>query len=39
VEIVIAPDLPSVTVDVGRLELMFSNLFSNAIKCTSRDPI
>jgi signal transduction histidine kinase len=32
VEIVIAPDLPSVTVDVGRLELMFSNLFSNAIK-------
>jgi len=32
VEIVIAPDLPNVTVDVGRLELMLTNLFSNAIK-------
>lgn len=32
VEVVIAPDLPYVTVDVGRLELMLSNLLSNAIK-------
>jgi signal transduction histidine kinase len=32
VDIVIAPDMPYVTVDVGRLELMLSNLLSNAIK-------
>ncbi len=32
VDVVIAPDLPHVTVDVGRLELMLSNLLSNAIK-------
>jgi signal transduction histidine kinase len=32
VEVVIAPDLPDVTVDVGRLELMLSNLLSNGIK-------
>jgi signal transduction histidine kinase len=32
VEIVVAPDLPDVTVDVGRLELMLTNLLSNAIK-------
>jgi signal transduction histidine kinase len=32
VEVVIAPDLPDVTVDVGRLELLLTNLLSNAIK-------
>jgi signal transduction histidine kinase len=32
VDVLIAPDLPHVTVDVGRLELMLSNLLSNAIK-------
>jgi signal transduction histidine kinase len=32
VQIMVAPDLPHVTVDVGRLELMLSNLLSNAIK-------
>ena len=32
VDVLIAPDLPNVTVDVGRLELMLSNLLSNAIK-------
>jgi len=32
VEVVVAPDLPYVTIDVGRLELMLSNLLSNAIK-------
>ncbi len=32
VQIRIASDLPAVTVDVGRLELMFTNLLSNAIK-------
>jgi signal transduction histidine kinase len=32
VEVVIAPDLPQITVDVGRLELMLSNFLSNAIK-------
>jgi signal transduction histidine kinase len=32
VEIVIAADLPDVTVDVGRLEIIFTNLLSNAIK-------
>lgn len=32
VDVVVAPDLPHVTVDVGRLELMLSNLLSNAIK-------
>jgi signal transduction histidine kinase len=28
----IAPDLPSITVDAGRIELVFTNLISNAIK-------
>ena len=32
VQIVVAPDLPDVTVDVGRLELILTNLMSNAIK-------
>jgi signal transduction histidine kinase len=32
VEIRIAEDLPELTVDVGRLELVFVNLLSNAIK-------
>jgi signal transduction histidine kinase len=32
VQIIVAPDLPHLTVDVGRLELMLSNLLSNAIK-------
>lgn len=32
VEVVIAADLPEVTVDVGRLEIIFTNLLSNAIK-------
>jgi signal transduction histidine kinase len=32
VEVVIAPNLPDVTVDVGRLELLLTNLLSNAIK-------
>jgi signal transduction histidine kinase len=32
VEVVIAPDLPEVTVDVGHLELLLTNLLSNAIK-------
>lgn len=32
VQIQVAPDLPVVTVDVGRLELTFVNLLSNAIK-------
>jgi signal transduction histidine kinase len=32
VEVVVAPDLPYVTIDIGRLELMLSNLLSNAIK-------
>jgi signal transduction histidine kinase len=32
VEVMIAPDLPCITVDEGRLELMLSNLLSNAIK-------
>jgi signal transduction histidine kinase len=32
VAIVVAPDLPDVTVDVGRLELILTNLLSNAIK-------
>ncbi|MBS1817609.1 MAG: HAMP domain-containing histidine kinase [Acidobacteria bacterium] len=32
VELRIASDLPSVTVDVGRFELIFVNLLSNAIK-------
>jgi signal transduction histidine kinase len=32
VRIVVAPDLPDVTVDVGRLELILTNLLSNAIK-------
>ena len=31
VDVSIAPDLPNVTVDVGRVELMLSNLLSNAI--------
>jgi signal transduction histidine kinase len=32
VRVVVAPDLPEVTVDVGRLELILTNLLSNAIK-------
>jgi len=32
VRVVVAPDLPAVTVDVGRLELILTNLLSNAIK-------
>ena len=32
VQVMVAPDLPQVTVDVGRLELMLTNLLSNAIK-------
>ena len=32
VQIQVAPDLPVVTVDVGRLELTFVNLLSNSIK-------
>src|SRR5215813_292405 len=32
VDVRIAPELPKVTVDVGRLELAFLNLLSNAIK-------
>jgi two-component system phosphate regulon sensor histidine kinase PhoR len=32
VRVVVAEDLPVVTIDVGRLELMFVNLLSNAIK-------
>jgi len=32
VDIRVSPQLPSVTVDVGRLELMLTNLLSNAIK-------
>jgi len=32
VRIVVAPDLPDVTVDVGRLQLILTNLLSNAIK-------
>ena len=32
VRLVVAPDLPDVTVDVGRLELILTNLLSNAIK-------
>jgi signal transduction histidine kinase len=32
VRIVVSPDLPEVTVDVGRLELILTNLLSNAIK-------
>jgi signal transduction histidine kinase len=32
VEVVIAPDLPDVSIDVGGLELLLMNLLSNAIK-------
>jgi signal transduction histidine kinase len=32
VRLVVSPDLPEVTVDVGRLELILTNLLSNAIK-------
>jgi signal transduction histidine kinase len=32
VRVLVAPDLPEVTVDVGRLELILTNLLSNAIK-------
>jgi signal transduction histidine kinase len=32
VRVVVAPDLPEMTVDVGRLELILTNLLSNAIK-------
>ena len=31
-QLLVAPDLPDVTIDVGRLELMLSNLLSNSIK-------
>jgi signal transduction histidine kinase len=37
VDVIIARDLPSVTVDVGRLELLLSNLLSNAIKYSDPD--
>lgn len=36
VQIRIAPDLPDVTVEVGRLELILTNLLSNAIKYSDR---
>jgi signal transduction histidine kinase len=32
VEVIVAPDMPHVTVDIGRLELILSNLLSNALK-------
>jgi len=32
VQILVGPDLPDVTVEVGRLELLLTNLLSNAIK-------
>ena len=32
VRMVVSPDLPEVTIDVGRLELILTNLLSNAIK-------
>ena len=34
VDVRIAPDLPSITTDVARLELVLVNLLSNAIKCS-----
>jgi signal transduction histidine kinase len=37
VEVRIADDLPPLTVDVGRLELVFVNLLSNAIKYSDPD--
>lgn len=37
VEIRIAADLPDLTIDVGRLELIFVNLLSNAIKYSDPD--
>ena len=37
IEIMVADDLPTLTVDVGRLELVFVNLLSNAIKYS--DPL
>ncbi len=37
IEIQVADDLPALTVDVGRLELVFVNLLSNAIKYS--DPL
>jgi signal transduction histidine kinase len=39
VQIHIAEDLPTLTVDVGRLELVFVNLLSNAIKYSDLDKI
>jgi signal transduction histidine kinase len=37
VEVVIAPDLPEVNIDVGGLELLLMNLLSNAIKYSDPD--